>query len=252
MCLHSAEMEKNELKPHICKNCNERFVSKHYLLFHMTKAHPDILAFKCNICHKGFRLAINLEIHKSTCNPTESEESMLTATASKRTLQKSEDLTDKGERKQKGLDEVFKKPQSEFIALRERKELKYLPPGETITFTSEIIDGKTYERCSFCNKLLKKARKEHISRHYKIKPHICKYCGAGFTTKDSITRHLRTHTNERPFACKLCKEKFTCPQTLKFHTRAHKAIKLYQCEHCHEKFVRYCSMHTHIINNHVL
>ena len=285
MSLGSAEIEESGQKPYMCKICSERFVTKHFLSFHMTKTHPNCLAFECNTCHKAFKLAVHLEIHKGICNANKPKENTTVNSEDKESspdkinskserkrkdnkskktlpenrLQKKDEKTivTKNKRKQnkETLNGLFKKPESQFIALRERKELQRLPPGETITYIPEVINGRTYKRCSFCNTLLSSSIKHcqiHSNRHLRIKPHICKYCGAGFTTDDAIDRHLRSHTNQKPFACKFCPEKFTCPQTLKFHLRAHAGIKLYQCEHCQEKFIRYCTMRNHIINKHIL
>ena len=57
--------------------------------------------------------------------------------------------------------------------------------------------------------------------HAELRPYVCEYCDAGFTTAQSLKFHLRTHTQERPYICGQCGDTFARSDHLRNHMHAH-------------------------------
>ncbi|PIL28747.1 transcription factor [Ganoderma sinense ZZ0214-1] len=54
--------------------------------------------------------------------------------------------------------------------------------------------------------------RRHIeSKHLKLRPHKCSYCGKGFYQKSNLFTHLNTHTGDTPHKCHYCEMYFKDP-----------------------------------------
>lgn len=71
-----------------------------------------------------------------------------------------------------------------------------------------------------------------------ILPHMCQYCGRGFSTTAGLNEHLTIHTDERAFKCPTCSREFRRKSDLRHHKKTHMAVRIkkYECSHCGKRF----------------
>uniref|UniRef100_A0A6P7GIW2 Zinc finger protein 337-like n=1 Tax=Diabrotica virgifera virgifera TaxID=50390 RepID=A0A6P7GIW2_DIAVI len=83
-------------------------------------------------------------------------------------------------------------------------------------------------KCTSCGKafftntdLLKHIR----MTHEKLRPHVCKYCGSGFSSKYALKTHTRQHTDEKQFVCQHCFEGLRQRVSLPSHLKSRHGIE---------------------------
>uniref|UniRef100_A0A1B0G3P0 C2H2-type domain-containing protein n=1 Tax=Glossina morsitans morsitans TaxID=37546 RepID=A0A1B0G3P0_GLOMM len=59
--------------------------------------------------------------------------------------------------------------------------------------------------------------------HFKVKKHICDYCGEPFGTLKTLRHHRYIHTGEKPYKCEICGQSFRQPTAMKTHRKIHLA-----------------------------
>ncbi len=58
-----------------------------------------------------------------------------------------------------------------------------------------------------------------------VGPHKCPLCAKQFESVAALQQHLVCHAELRPFVCHYCDAGFTTSQSLKFHLRTHTQVK---------------------------
>ncbi len=65
--------------------------------------------------------------------------------------------------------------------------------------------------------------RDHIKRHYNIKPFTCEICNTSFTRKNTLKTHYLVHSGEKPHQCTFegCKKRFSEKGNMKTHFKTH-------------------------------
>lgn len=65
--------------------------------------------------------------------------------------------------------------------------------------------------------------KDHMKKHYNIRPYICSICGQKFSRNSTLKMHINTHVNTKPFICpeQNCDKSFVDKAQIKFHMKNH-------------------------------
>nr|CAI5837628.1 unnamed protein product [Callosobruchus analis] len=58
-----------------------------------------------------------------------------------------------------------------------------------------------------------------------LRPHVCEYCGTGFSSPYALKTHKRQHTNEKPYVCDQCDEGFRQKVSLRSHFKSKHGIE---------------------------
>lgn len=205
-----------------CVECNERFLSEHFLQDHKELKHsePGVFKYTCESCGRGFKTKQGYEMHKrrlaktGICGPTCPREMMVYQP-----------------------DEVMKRGKDKRRYLRRDKACD--------------VCGRKF----FLKKVLKRHRKYHFLDGDKSvldvflnEPefHYCSDCGKRFYSKTMLMAHRATHTGEaRPFHCEFCGKNYQKLLSLLMHYRIHTKETRYQCKFCDKRFSYRTSHMTH-------
>ncbi|KAM7349229.1 uncharacterized protein ACRADG_008249 [Cochliomyia hominivorax] len=94
--------------------------------------------------------------------------------------------------------------------------------------------------CYLCRRKYssKRALREHIKRHKKIKEHVCTECGVAKVTRTELVTHMRTHTpNLEKFPCPQCPQVFNHKNAISRHVKViHEGLKRFPCTYCPKRF----------------
>lgn len=199
--------------------------SKMHSLLDYKGAQDDDKPFKCDYCHKLFRLKVNLGAHMK--------------------IHKKEFSTATDAKPSKGKANKDK--------LRRRKI-----HHSTHTLPKEYLKRLQYEQelvqCDFCREKiqrrnLKRHKKMHIKDKTKIECHICK---KRFLQKVALRIHMITHkekSTREKFECSICRKQFLQSNGLAYHMDTHKIRNMVQCSICPKKFLSECGLKSHMITH---
>ncbi len=72
--------------------------------------------------------------------------------------------------------------------------------------------------------------KDHMKKHYNIKPYTCHICSANFSRNSTLKMHLNTHVETKPYQCPIadCKKSFIDKAQIKFHMKSHYPHDLFE------------------------
>lgn len=189
------------------------------------KGVQDDKPFKCDDCHRLFRLKANLGAHMKVHKKVFS-----TATDAK---------PPKG------------KANEDKLRRRKTRHSKYTIPKEylkRLQYEQEMV------QCDFCpekmqRRNLKRHKKIHRKEKTKIECHICK---KPFLQKVTLRIHMVTHlekSTREKFQCTICKKQFLQLNGLAYHMDTHKKRQMVQCSICSKKFLNECGLKSHMITH---
>lgn len=81
--------------------------------------------------------------------------------------------------------------------------------------------------CTFrsCDKAFKAHGhlKDHMKKHFNIRPYVCMICFQKFSRNSTLKMHLNTHVNTKPYVCpsKSCNKRFIDKAQIKYHMKSH-------------------------------
>lgn len=261
--------------PESCKVCGKYWVTKHNMLKHVQKKHPDyfkennlqvelnkshsrnIEPHRCPVCDEMFSNKRNLKRHIERMHPEEfvilkaESQSKILKMKLEKLERKNRPKVSKQRKKASEMEEIAFNPETGFygckICAYQSKQ-----PGHAIRHV-EGLHRKTVKMqaaCHVCGKEFPyiSACKKHVqSVHEKRIAGSCEYCGKQFTSESALKKHLYTHTGN-PFECEYCGQKF---QSRHHMNELHKKSK-HPIEYQNEKLSEAKNknlVRTEIINN---
>lgn len=204
-----------------CNTCNKQFYKQVYLDAHVRGTHlGHEKPFLCSNCTKAFTRYNQLFLHiKSThkemlfrCDYENCKASFAVAIKLKMHRQVAH----------RSLEELI--PQ-------ENQEEQEEPRN---------VEQEIDHICYMCRRKYssKRALREHIKRHKKIKEHVCQECGVAKVTRTELVTHMRTHTpNLKKFPCPQCPQVFNHKNAISRHVKVvHEGLRRFTCNYCPRRF----------------
>ncbi|XP_072173383.1 uncharacterized protein [Diadema setosum] len=194
------EHTKDKLFP--CIHCDKVYYCKRTLRQHM-QIHSERQC-ECDICHKRFHFAYQVDSHKRTVHTGRSHlcETCGSSFKSEGTLKQHHDTVHSAEFRYK-CD----------VCGRRFKRVSHLNFHKR-THT----DIKPYP-CEICGKNFRTATnlKVHTNWHNNVRDFVCDACGKAFLTKANLDKHYFTHTGRKPHPCTECEHDYVDLPSLRHH-----------------------------------
>lgn len=90
---------------------------------------------------------------------------------------------------------------------------------------------------------------KHINmKHMKMRPHICEFCGKGYSGRHALRTHRRQHTNEAPYRCEFCARSFRQRVSLRGHLKTVHHVEeenTVVCDKCGKGFTTIVALNSH-------
>ncbi|KAI8128334.1 hypothetical protein FF38_13796 [Lucilia cuprina] len=207
-----------------CNDCNKQFYKQVYLDAHVRGTHlGQEKPFQCSNCTKAFTRYNQLFLHIKSkhiemlfrCDYENCDASFTVAVKLKMHRQ---------------------------IAHNSSEELNTQDCQEEDEAEAEpqLMELEMDHICYLCRRKYssKRALREHIKRHKKIKEHVCQECGVAKVTRTELVTHMRTHTpNLEKFPCPQCPQVFNHKNAISRHVKViHEGLRRFPCKYCPKRF----------------
>ncbi|BFF99349.1 zinc finger protein 93-like [Drosophila madeirensis] len=225
-----------------------------------------VLAFKCEICSKGFvdesRLQAHMRVHDGSllfpCTEPGCDKSFGSFQALRVHLRGHDGSGTWYTCDQESCSRTYRNNNSLVLHKRIAHDIGTKIKLHVCEFCGKVmrsaieLDGHLYTHkdklvrphaCEDpgCSKrfVSKRCLEQHVLRHRGIKNFTCPHCGLKKTTKSELRAHINIHTMERTFPCPHCPKVLTSTGARRMHISAiHEQAKNYACSKCDKKFTR--------------
>nr|CAD7402896.1 unnamed protein product [Timema poppensis] len=259
--LRQHKIAHNGTRPHICLECNSKFIRSGDLTRHIKihdrgkitrdKQPVNILKkiapiketlFSCKVCSKTFTKLVYLRRHviiHSDRRPYECK-------VCKNTFTRSGDLSKHMRIHTRELTKLEKEDTAiheyagEFVCkLCSRSFSKefYLKQHTVVHIEKEPT--------TYLSFFTKSGLERHERLHSGVKPFACDICSVCFYTKRELIRHKLFHLGNKRFSCDRCNKSYYERQHLVIHQRTHTGERPYVCNWCSKSFYECSKLKRH-------
>ncbi|KAJ8287354.1 hypothetical protein COCON_G00000130 [Conger conger] len=202
--LQGGAVSAQELRPHRCEHCEERFARPGELRAH-ERTHTERSGLSCTHCGKTFARRYYLRIHQRY----HTGEQLLPCAQCDMSFACRHHL--RQHQKCHSGEKPFSCPTcgKDFSRKYNLKEHQKIHTGERPHGCTAC--GKSFKQLS----TLKTHQRSHNGETFSC------VCGKSFNRKYVLKVHQRIHTGERPYSCSGCGKSFTQPCVLRSHMRTH-------------------------------
>lgn len=120
-------------------------------------------------------------------------------------------------------------PAQDINELVDEKKIKDGFEYNSVLIEEKICDGESFYFCKLCTAPLQSnvEMTEHIDKHFRDDPYMCKLCGKRFKGKKTLGRHTNSH-KQLPHQCDVCLRMFKTKEKLEDHKRSHEPV--HECD----------------------
>ncbi|KAL4220924.1 hypothetical protein ACF0H5_019190 [Mactra antiquata] len=112
--------------------------------------------------------------------------------------------------------------------------------------------NRTSFRCEICKRDYSDtvSLRNHMNKHYGLKPYLCQDCGASFASSKTFYMHRLNQHAPKHFKCHLCDFMLPTAARLRAHLKTHTQDYKYECVLCNKFYKSKKNLHDHVQYSH--